>query len=174
MIETWLPVIGFPGYEVSDQGRVRSLDRMIHYAASRKSIAYAMLRQGRILRPGPQASGHLTVLLGRAGGSRLVHHLVLEAFLGPCPPGMEGRHLDGDPVHNAFSNLVWDTRGNNSRDKKWHDGCVHYKLKPPQIAAIKTRLQDSYHGLLTDLAREFNVSVSAISHIKQGRVHIDV
>jgi len=173
-MERWLPVAGVPGYEVSDQGRVRSLDRHVHQGGSKRSAACSRFVRGRLLRPGPSKSGHLTVVLGRANGSSLVHHLVLNAFVGPCPKGLEGRHLDGDHTNNAFSNLVWDTRGNNTRDKKWHNGCSTYKLKPPQIAEIKTRLQNVYRGLGVELAAEFGVSQSVISAIKHDRLHIDV
>lgn len=49
-----------------------------------------------------------------------VHRLVLEAFIGPCPPGMEACHNDGNPRNNALSNLRWDTSENNSADKIRH------------------------------------------------------
>jgi hypothetical protein len=50
----------------------------------------------------------------------LVHRLVLEAFVGPCPPGLECRHLDGNPGNNLVSNLEWGTHASNEADKKRH------------------------------------------------------
>lgn len=49
-----------------------------------------------------------------------IHRLVLEAFRGPCPPGMEGCHNNGDTFDNRLENLRWDTRKNNHADKKKH------------------------------------------------------
>ena len=46
-----------------------------------------------------------------------VHRLVLEAFVGPCPEGMECRHLEGDTANNALSNLAWGTPQENAADK---------------------------------------------------------
>lgn len=107
--EQWLPVVGYEGlYEVSDHGRVRSLDR-----GSRK---------GRVLSLRVTGSGHKTValyLLGKPTGKN-VHRLVLIAFVGPCPQGMEACHNDGNPANNHLSNLRWDTHKSNMEDKVKH------------------------------------------------------
>lgn len=47
---------------------------------------------------------------------RCVHHLVLEAFVGPRPAGMQGCHRDDDPRNNALDNLRWDTPAGNKSD----------------------------------------------------------
>jgi hypothetical protein len=58
------------------------------------------------------------VVLYRNGARRdaLVHHLVLEAFVGPQPPGAEGCHWNDDPTDNRLENLRWDTRSANQFD----------------------------------------------------------
>lgn len=114
-MEEWRPVLGHEGaYEVSDQGRVRSLDRA---DARGHSI------RGTMLRPTPHPkTGHLHVSIC-AGGQRStmwVHRLVLDAFEGPCPPGLEARHLDGVPSHNQRTNLQWGTRRENHLDRVRH------------------------------------------------------
>lgn len=119
MLEEWRPVVGYEGaYEVSDLGRVRSLDRI----DSRGNRAW-----GRLLRADPQASGHLRVALCVEGKARrlFVHKLVLDAFVGPCPVGMETCHNDGDPTNNAVSNLRWDTKSANARDRRLHGRDEH-------------------------------------------------
>lgn len=167
--ERWLPVPGYEGsYEVSDMGRVRSLDRSWQQV-SRHGTLHTHSMRGRMLRPGPMPGGHLSVALGK-GNSHCVHELVLLAFLGPPPPKTEARHLDGDETNNRFVNLVWDTRGNNNRDKKWHKGCKQYKLKPEEVAQIKAKPKAS----ATYLADLFDVSPSTIYLIRQGKIHIDV
>lgn len=112
--EDWQPVPGYEGrYEVSDFGRVRSLDRL----DSRGNRAW-----GRVLSPDVRPSGHLRVTLCRDGHPKRtwVHWLVLSVFVGPHPEGLETCHNDGDPANNAVSNLRWDTKSANARDRLRH------------------------------------------------------
>ena len=105
MYEKWLPVVGYEGlYEVSWSGRVRNA------------------RTGRVLSPTRNTTGYLKVALHAAGRRRdsLVHRLVLEAFEGPCPEGMEACHENGDPHDNVWDNLRWDSRSSNMRDRVRH------------------------------------------------------
>jgi hypothetical protein len=107
----WRPVIGYAGfYEVSDQGHVRSLDR----------VTASGPRRGKLLKPQilNNSAKHLQVSLSRYGNARhrLIHQLVLEAFVGPRPPGLECRHLNDDSTDNRLSNLVWGTRSENLHD----------------------------------------------------------
>lgn len=112
VFENWRAIAGHPGYEVSDLGRVRSLDRFVKHAATPERAGYVGRRKGRILRPGRKPSGHLSVAIGK-GNSQDVHVLVATAFLGPCPAGMEVLHLDHDPAHNMTGNLRYGTRSEN-------------------------------------------------------------
>lgn len=103
--EIWLPISGYEGlYEVSSLGRVRSLPR-------------PRAKGGPLALP-PDFHGRLHVTLYKAGVQKVaqVHRLVANAFLGPLPPGMETRHLDGNPVNNAASNLTYGTRSENQHD----------------------------------------------------------
>lgn len=116
-LERWLPVPDWEGfYEVSDFGRVRSLDRYVrtHHNGRR-------LYPGRILKLAPASKyGHQKVRLCRDGGTPLniqVHQLVMLAFVGPYPEGMEIRHLDSNPRNNALTNLTYGTRKENARDR---------------------------------------------------------
>lgn len=115
--ERWAPVDDALGYEVSNLGRVRSLDRTIT-----NSLGVAVRLQGRILKPGSDLEGRLHVGIRQRGrqGVRKVHVLVAVAFLGPRPPGMEVCHDDGDLVNNAVSNLRWDTHSANCLDSVKH------------------------------------------------------
>lgn len=119
--ERWLPVPIPPFgqfYEVSDQGRVRSLDRdqRIGYGATRRIF-------GQILSPGRTKSGHLHVSMSAYGESKTctVHRLVALAFLGDPEPGQEVRHWpDRDPTNNRLDNLRWGTRLENAQDRLAH------------------------------------------------------
>ena len=114
MIENWKPVVGYEGlYEVSDHGRVRSLDRPI----ARIDGSHG-LRRGRVLKQAVDRRGRHKVLLSLSGqkSKQLVPRLVLAAFEGPCPPGHQCCHYDDDPGNNHLSNLRWDTPSSNSLD----------------------------------------------------------
>jgi hypothetical protein len=50
----------------------------------------------------------------------LLHRVVLSAFVGPCPSGKEGRHLDGNPLNPNLENLCWSSHKENISDKKIH------------------------------------------------------
>jgi hypothetical protein len=117
MLEHWKDIPGYEGrYQVSDLGRVRSVDRLVEFPRYLRDGAWRSAslrkRKGVLLRPGPMRSGHLTVALGR-GNSRQVHQLVLLAFVGPCPEGHEVLHLDHDPKNNRLDNLKYGTRSEN-------------------------------------------------------------
>lgn len=115
--EQWLPVVGFEGsYEVSNQGRVRSLARTVDRSGLPVRIS------GRVLKPWIQKGGYPAVTLRSDGRSfgRAVHTLVLHAFVGPRPDGMDACHQDGNPVNSSLSNLRWDTRSGNMQDALRH------------------------------------------------------
>ena len=123
MVELWRPVVGFEGfYEVSNLGHVRSLPRIITYPSGR-----TCRWQGKALAPG-RTGDRLTVALCDAEGqtSHYVHELVLTAFVGPCPDGMEGCHNNGNGTDNNVLNLRWDTRSENTFDRVRH-GTHHAK-----------------------------------------------
>jgi hypothetical protein len=105
MSENWRPVVGYEDYyEVSDQGRVRTL------------------RSGQIKRTHLSPGGYPQLGLSRQGKqrSRLVHQLVLEAFAGPRPDGAVACHNNGDPTDNRSSNLRWDSASSNMLDVAQH------------------------------------------------------
>lgn len=115
--ETWKACVEHPNYEVSDHGRIRSI---------RTPTSSKRFRQ-IILKPYVSPKGYHSVCLGKAVHNRSVHTIVLTAFVGPCPSGMECRHKDGDPGNNHLDNLCWGTPEENSQDKKLH-GTENYRL----------------------------------------------
>ncbi len=109
--EIWLQVPGLAGYyEVSSFGRVRTMN----WKQRRGCI--------RLMRPFSGHKGHQAIVFTRYAKRlrRLVHRLVLEAFIGPCPNGCEASHKDGNPKNNAITNLVWETPSQNNRRKLEH------------------------------------------------------
>lgn len=110
MPEEWKLIPNWPGYEASNEGRIKSVARVI---VRGKGIRQPI--RERILKPSLDKWGRpFVVLTGQK--VRRVHTLILEAFVGPCPPGMEACHWDDDPLNNRIDNLRWDTRSANRRD----------------------------------------------------------
>ena len=105
--EEWVPVSGYePYYEVSSDGRVRSI------------------RRGRLLKPFTNKLGYQFVdLKAPIPGRKMarVHRLVCEAFHGPAPEGKPNvLHGDGDPANNRRENLRWGSQKDNSADTLRH------------------------------------------------------
>jgi hypothetical protein len=116
--EQWRPVPDFPGYCVSDRGRVLSLERYVPWNGFLKFIPRRELRQagsGYRLR-----YKYVQLYRGKTQVKRYVAHLVAEAFIGPRPEGKEVCHNDGDAANNWASNLRYDTHSENLFDAVRH------------------------------------------------------
>jgi hypothetical protein len=117
-IETWRDVPDFPGYQVSDIGHVRSC-RLPGPNRRGGAIAKGCWRMLTLGNKREYSSVQIKSENGK-NCNRSVHRLVLEAFVGPRPEGMECRHLDGDPSNNRLGNLQWGTPKENRQDMRVH------------------------------------------------------
>ncbi len=90
-------------------------------------------------------------------------HYVLETYVGPRPEGMWACHNDGDKNNNSLSNLRWDTRSNNERDK-----LKHGKL---QLTAEQVREVRSSTERVGVIAKRLGVGTSIISRIRSGECY---
>lgn len=104
----------FPGYQVGDDGSVLSFHKM--------GRGGGIVDTPRFLIGSSTKKGYLQVhlSLNRRLHTRYISRLVLEAFKGPCPEGMEACHEDGDKSNNRLGNLRWDTHLANIDDKLRH------------------------------------------------------
>lgn len=110
--EIWRSVEGYSGiYEVSDRGRVRSLDRTGADGRFYRGIILTQMTPGIYRQVNLHNSGQRT---------HHVHRLVATAFLGSGPAGHEIRHLNGNPLDNSVENLAWGTHVENMADRKLH------------------------------------------------------
>lgn len=89
------------------------------YAVARTGEVYG---KTKILKPVRQKSGYYTVTFKMNGkvSTHRIQHLVLEAFIGPRPPGTEALHRNGDKSNNSLDNLSWDTPRENAADRIRH------------------------------------------------------
>jgi len=112
--ETWKPIPGYKNYEVSNLGRIRS------YRKANKGIP-------KILQGSTTKQGYKSI--GLPGKTLTIHRLVMLAFVGPCPEGLEVCHNDGNKLNNTTDNLRYDTRTSNLLDTIKHNGGVHPNKK---------------------------------------------
>ncbi|MDE2095631.1 MAG: HNH endonuclease [Patescibacteria group bacterium] len=99
--------------------------------------------RGKILVDRPSGKYRQVCLVDGSGNKKysLVHRLVLEAFIGPCPPGMECRHLNGNRSDNRLENLCWGTRIENVEDKRKHGTILRGEMNPNAKLTADTVIQ---------------------------------
>jgi hypothetical protein len=116
-----------------------------------------------------------------------VHHLVLETFIGPCPPGMEACHRDGNRENNLIGNLRWDTHSGNMADRRLRlvlkarrpprrtpppppDAGSPFAHKLTASAAREIRALIVAGHVQASIARRFGVSENVVTLIKQRKI----
>lgn len=134
--EIWKPVKGYEGlYEVSNLGRVRSLDRTIT-----KAGRYGMMdvvRKGKLLKPQLGKSGYLCIILCKLGKSKMifVHRLVATSFIGDIDEEHEVNHIDYNRTNNKLENLEIVTHAENMHHSAINF-CKPHKSKRNELRCI--------------------------------------
>jgi hypothetical protein len=161
----FITVAEFPEYGIGEDGEVWT-----RRPTNGKGVAKSTWRK---MLPTLTSHGYLEVRMYCNGrrSRRKVHHLVLEAFCGPCPPGYEARHLDGCKTNNHRENLVWGTRSENAFDRSRHgilvgSGNGNAKLVETEVAAMRA---DRISGMSwRKLAAKYQASMRNVRDICQG------
>ena len=162
---------GYEGcYEVSDKGRVRSLDRQVK---SQNRWGPVTLRwPGKLLTLLENQDGYLKVLLSKNGKTtnKLVSTLVAEAFLGSRPYGLLVLHNDGNAKNNRATNLRYGTQRDNMQDSIKHGtrpkGRAHKAAKLTEKQVLEIRASDDTHAAL---AARFGVHPSTVRLVRTGK-----
>jgi hypothetical protein len=169
--ETWKTIPDYDGYEASNFGRIRSWWKTGCKGQKRKSNPI-------ILKPHLNTSnrrGRYIVHLAQKGRivGRNVAHLVLFAFTGPRPLGLECCHKDDNREHNGISNLRWDTKQGNWNDRRrngngtgHHVGSPSARLTEDQVLLIRNGFAVGLHRRA--LALQYQVCERTISDILSG------
>lgn len=164
------PVIGIAGYMVGDDGSVWSPFTKMK---SRKPGWYRVSQYRR-----PYGCRYCVVCLRDNAGrgkvvTKYVHRLVLESFVGPCPPGQEACHNDGNTANNCVNNLRWDTHLANIADTDRHgrrrhgEQCNSVKLNATKVTQIRLRFAQG--ECAKKLGREFGVRPDTVRSIACGK-----
>lgn len=178
-MEIWKDIPGYEGlYQVSNMGRVKSLDRWIEQKDPRGN--YLRPFPGKAMKPFYSTQRYLYVTLSDKYGKRgkvSVHILVLRSFVGECPHKYQCNHLNGKRDDNRLENLEYCTRSDNlkhsykvlRRPKGGVIGENHHKAKLNNSDVIEIRkLYKTNKYPQTRLAKMFNVRQTTISNIVNG------
>ncbi len=155
-MEIWKDIPEYESYyQVSTEGKVRSLDRKIKIGRWG-----CMNLKGRILKKDILHRGHFRVTLAKNGTHKryFVHVLVLLTFVGPCPSGFEACHNDGDPSNNNLNNVRWDSHSNNMFD------AVSHNTLGKRVKCSDGRVFNS----LREASRETGIKHQNISRVCKG------
>lgn len=115
MTEEWRDIPGYEDmYQVSDLGRVRSLDRVVKHPIADNTL------KGKVLKQVPNPAGYLKVNL--CGKTYEVARLVMLSFVGPRPNGLVIRHGPAGKQNNSAANLCYGTQRENTLLDNRRDG----------------------------------------------------
>lgn len=156
--KVWRSIPGFEGYEVSDDGCVRSYWRC---ATGKGRGAKELATTPKLMRPLILKNGRkqLTIGQGADRSVRKVAPLILLSFVGPRPAGMFACHNNGDPSDDRISNLRWGTPKSNSADM------IKHGRHDPRRGSRQS------HAVLTDeLVRKIRSSKGRITQAKWAAI----
>ena len=155
-IEVWKQIEGYPGYEISNFGRVKS---SLYYNGTNERI----LKQ-RI------SKGYCRVLLIKDKGrySKQVHRLVGLAFIGNPENKPQINHKDGVKTNNHVDNLEWAT----AKENRLHAAKNGLTAKGERNANSKLTEEDiikirSMEESQRNIAAMFGVSHTLIRNIRR-------
>ncbi len=151
----------FPGYRFGDDGTVWS-----HKRGGEWRKIKPVKQHGTSRKNGTRSLKSMSVELSGPGMIR-VHRLILEAFVGPRPGGLECCHWDGNPENNRLDNLRWDTPKSNALDSIRH-GTTATKLTESQVVEIREKYA-SGDVKQVELAGMYGVSRVNICEILSGK-----
>lgn len=161
--EEWRPIKEYEGrYEVSNFGRIKSVERIIVYPSGKKQPHKEKIMRPQIVSPRQSAkrksiTKYQRIMLCKNGKYKgfLIHRLVAEAFI-PNPENKpEVNHIDGCGLHNHVKNLEWTS----STENKTHSYNILYQGNIKPVSCIETGEE---YPSLTSAAKELGVSVGSI------------
>lgn len=146
MTEIWKEIPDCPGYEVSDLGRVR-FTKMQKFTVAEKGYMIVSVK----------------------GVLKRVHRLVLLAFIGPCPEGMEVCHNDGNPGNNKLDNLRYGTHQENMKDRLLHN--TSGNITAEQAREIREAAAAGISGRA--LMKEYKTGGLSMPRLLRGHIYAD-
>lgn len=180
LMEKWKDIEGFPGYQISDRGRVRSFWKRKHYPTGYGSYNF-ISDTPKIMSVSDDGNGYMKVMLYcREDGKRYcrkIHRLVAEAFI-----PIEFRdecvdytvdHVRSGPegkIDNSVNNLRWLPRSENVR-KAYRDGLHDERIRrswKPIVAIDLWTDEECYFSSIQEASDMLGIDRTSISHALRG------
>ena len=155
----WKPIPEMPGYEVSDDGRVRSLGGLRKFGSQFRTAPPCE----RTLQP--HTGGYLQLVI--RGKNLFVHRLVAEAFVPRAEGKDEVNHLNGDKTDNHRANLEWCDRSENIRHSGRVLGRNSHSRKGPKLSVDVVQAIAREPGSLNAVAAKFGVCAARVHRIRK-------
>lgn len=168
MEEKWKTIEGYPGYQVSSLGRVKSIERNVKGRnGSIRTI------KGKILKPNKNRYGYLMVPLNNKGIQKYmsIHRLVASAFVqNESLFNNEINHLDENKENNCASNLEWSDRKHNcnfgSRNERLAKSNINHPKRSKKIKCLETGV---VYPSINEVERQLGFSHCHISQCCRGK-----
>ena len=158
-MESWKLIKDFPLYQVSNYGRIRSF-----WTGEWVILNGSLANNGYV----QQTLKHIKSTV------KHVHRLVLEAFVGLRPDGLQCNHKDGNKTNNVLSNLEWVTQSENAihsyanglQSKVMGEQHSQAKWKDGEIWLLKKMLFFNTNKHV--ISKTFKMSIRNINKIAHG------
>ena len=168
MIEIWK--VFESGYEVSNLGNVRSIDRIVE---TRKQ---PLKLKGKLLKPAIDKKGYkrVAIMINGKLSTLKVHRLVAMAFIENVNNKPQVNHKDGNKLNNAINNLEWVNNSENvkhayenglSKPKRLHESSRCKQTKESIEAIVKLKSEGVKNQIIADL---YNCSISSVKRLNKG------
>ena len=173
MREIWRDIEGFPGYQVSNMGRVRTFWKKKHYPTGYGTYNY-LSDDPIIMSQSDDGNGYMKLMLyNKNDGKRYckkVHRLVAEAFIEHDEFDDTVDHIisgaDGKR-NNRVDNLRWMSRSENIK-KAYADGMCDERIRRQNRDIIAIDLwtgKERYYSSIDEAARDLHIDRTSISHV---------
>ena len=165
-MEIWKDVRGYEGlYEVSNRGRIRSIERRVEYFNPKYNKITSHTVAPRIKKATKKDNDYMiaTLYKGNKGTQVYIHRAVAEAFI-PNPEGKPTvNHIDCNRANNTLENLEWSTYKEQEKHKD-----LLGRRKPSNVRAITVKYIDgteTKHSSITQCAKDLGIHRDTIYNI---------
>lgn len=166
-MEVWKDISGYEGYyQISDLGRIRSLDRYANVCGGGKRLV-----KGKIIKPVKCTNGYYEASLSYKGVRKvlLLHRVVAEAFI-PNPHNLpEVNHKDENPANNEVNNLEWCTSKYNANYGTRNERMLIGRETKPVIQLDRNGKFIKRWECMMEACRECGADISSMIRVCKGR-----